>query len=124
MVGRGRPLRRLAGLHAANPSAHSLLALARGHPAGFLLRRTPPARTPSASLIETLTTHAVHSRARKEKKFDAEGNRADKSVPKVRQMTTPATARQGATRRSYAFAAQGRGEPKQLVRTPRVLSAQ
>src|SRR6267378_6909558 len=46
-------------LHAANPSAHERLALARGHPAGFLLRETSPARTPRLALYSSITACAV-----------------------------------------------------------------
>src|SRR6202022_4138856 len=46
-------------LHASSPSAHSRLALARGPPAGLLLRETPPARTPLASRSRSLGARGV-----------------------------------------------------------------
>ena len=64
-LGRGRVSSSAAArLHAANPSAHERLALARGHPAGLLLREMRPRRTPHPTPLRYLPTAHQKQRAK------------------------------------------------------------
>jgi hypothetical protein len=62
-VGGGIPYRPLARLHAASPSAHERLALARGHPAGLLLREHASCTEPLPRLPSKHQLHAARSAA-------------------------------------------------------------